>query len=69
MNSHNTKPEFSFYKTPVADKSEKETAKVINAKLNIDSNLTIDDDFDLGCDPYNATGQHVILKPKKSLKE
>lgn len=65
MNSHNTKPEFSSYKTPVADKSAEEEAKVISTRLNTDSKLEIDDDFDHGCDPYNATGQHVILKQKK----
>jgi len=69
MNSHNTKPDFSCYKTPVADDAAAEEAKVISTKLISDTELTINGDADYGCDPYNATGQHVILKQKKSLKE
>ena len=69
MNSHNTKPEFSYSKTPVTDDSVVEKAKVISAKLISDANLTIEADIDDGCDPYNTTGQHVILKAKKLPKE
>ena len=46
-----------------------EEAKVVGTKLITDAELTINDDADFGCDPYNATGQHVILKQKKSTKK
>jgi len=69
MNSHNAKAENSFYKTPVADDAAVEEAKVVGTKLITDAELTINDDADFGCDPYNATGQHVILKQKKSTKK
>jgi hypothetical protein len=69
MSSHNAKPEFSIYKTPVADDAAVEEARVISSKLVSDADLMIDDEFDHGCDPYNATGQHVILKQKKSPKK
>jgi len=69
MNSHNTKPAYSYSKTPVTDASAVKEAKVISAKLNSDANLTIEADIDDGCDPYNTTGQHVILKVKKLPKE
>jgi hypothetical protein len=69
MNSHNTKPEFLGYKTPAADDAAVKEARVISTKLISDAELTINDDADFGCDPYNATGQHVILKQKKSPKE
>ena len=69
MNSHNAKPVFSYYKTPVADDSALEEARVISSKLTGDANLTIDDDPEQGCDPYNATGQHIILRQKKLPKE
>lgn len=64
MNSHNARPAFSFHKTPVADDTAVEEAKVISTKLTTDANLTIDEDVEQGCDPYNATGQHVVLKQK-----
>jgi len=70
MNSHNTKPAFSTHKTPVADDSAVEEARVIGAKLIRDVDLTVDDsDPDQGCDPYNTTGQHVILQQKRSNRD
>ncbi len=68
MNSHNTKPAFSFHKTPVANDSALEEAKVISSKLTGEADLTINDDMEQGCDPYNATGQHLILRQKKRSK-
>lgn len=65
MNSHNTKPDFSFYKTPALDKDDIEAAKVISSRLSHDADLSIEEDMDAGCDPYNTTGQHVILMQKK----
>lgn len=64
MNSHNTKPEFSLYKTPVRDKDDVEEAKILSKRLSNDADLSIEDDPDAGCDPYNATGQHIILRQK-----
>jgi hypothetical protein len=69
MNSHNAKSAFSYHKTPVADDSALKEAEVISSKLTVDANLTIDEDPEQGCDPYNATGQHVILQQKKLPKE
>ena len=69
MNSHNVKPAFSSHKTPVADDSALKEAEVISSKLTSDANLTIDDDLEHGCDPYNATGQHIILRQKKLPKK
>ena len=64
MNSHNAKARFSFHKTPVTDEAAAEEAEVISSKLIQDTELSINDEADLGCDPYNATGQHVVLKKK-----
>lgn len=69
MNSHNPKPNIAFYRTPALDKDDIEEAKIVSARLSNDANLSIEDDPDIGCDPYNATGQHVILQQKKSPKE
>ena len=32
--------------------------------VKADVELTIDESFDLGSDPYNSTGRHVIMKSK-----
>jgi len=65
MNSHNTKVDFSFHKTPLADKSAEIEADTISAKLITGTGLAIDDAIDNGGDPYNTTGQHVILRQKQ----
>jgi hypothetical protein len=65
MNSHNTKPVFTFYKTPALGKDDIEEAKIVSARLTNDTNLSIEDDADAGFDPYNTTGQHLILRQKK----
>ena len=69
MNSHNTKPSFAFHKTPVVTDSDKEEAEVVSTSLTLDTDLAIADDGDSGCDPYNSTGQHVILRTKKPAAE
>lgn len=61
MNSHNPKPEMSHHKTPVASEDSIAAAKVLSSSLIVQTELSLDDDFDLGTDPYNSTGQHVIL--------
>lgn len=41
-------------------------AQILQAKLaSQSSDLSIADDTDLGGDPYNSTGQHIILKAKQ----
>lgn len=67
MSSHNTKAAFAFHKTPVVTDTDKEEAEVISTSLIIDSELTIADEHDTGCDPYNSTGQHLVIRPKKPL--
>lgn len=66
MSSHNAKADFAFHNpsTEVAAKASKTEGQPLPTA--IDASLTIDEDFDLGCDPYNATGQHVIVELKES---
>lgn len=64
MNSHNPKPEMSYHKTPAASKERIAAAKVLTSSLVVQAELSLDDDFDLGTDPYNSTGQHVVLSQK-----
>ena len=64
MNSHNTKPDFALHKTPILTEEVKLETKVARRSLLNHAELSIADDADNGCDPYNSTGQHVILKAK-----
>ena len=64
MNSHNTKPAYSFHKTPVVTDSDKDEAEVVSTSLVRNVDLKIAEDDGSGCDPYNSTGQHVVIKAK-----
>ena len=66
MKPQSSKPDTSFHKTPAPDKAKSE---VLSSTLIRDVDLAIDDDSEPDCDPYNATGQHVMLKLKNSPKE
>jgi hypothetical protein len=46
-----------------------DNVRVLDSKLGEIDELAIDEDFDLGGDPYNSTGQHVILELKKDDSE
>jgi hypothetical protein len=43
--------------------------RVLGSKLGEIDGLAIDENFDLEGDPYNSTGQHVILELKKHNSE
>lgn len=64
MSSHNTRTEFTFHKTPVVTEEAITEAEVISSALTMQTELALDDDYDLGTDPYNATGQHVVVGEK-----
>lgn len=57
-------------KAPIRVQSELwDNVRVLDSKLGEIDELAIDEDFDLGGDPYNSTGQHVILELKKDDSE
>lgn len=62
MNSHNTKTD-SVGK-PARVVAEKEDVRVIKSSLFEAADLSISKDDDKGSDPYNSTGQHVVIKSK-----
>jgi hypothetical protein len=69
MNSHNTKPAFDYHKTPVLTEEVKLETKTASRNLAKEAELSIADDVDASCDPYNSTGQHVILQAKLRRKD
>lgn len=62
MNSHNSE-------SLVGGKSISIRLRASREKSDRDSELTIADDPDLGCDPYNSTGRHVIMTTKIELED
>ena len=68
MNSHNTKPTFAFHKTPVVTDEDRDERKIVSTSLSA-ADLTIAEDANDFCDPYNSTGKHVVLKAKLSGKK
>jgi hypothetical protein len=62
MNSHNAKPESLIKNESVRTGTEKEDVRVIESRLVAANELSISEDCDQGSDPYNSTGQYVIIK-------
>jgi hypothetical protein len=50
-------------KTPVQVEIDlRNNVQVIDSEMNYADELTIDEDFESGGDPYNTTGSHMIIK-------
>ena len=45
------------------------SVRVLQLDLLEASDLAIADDFNTGSDPYNSTGQHVIIKSRMDLED
>lgn len=45
-----------------------ETKLPVVQKIDV-SSLEIDDSYDVDCDPYNSTGQHLVDAVKEKLEE
>lgn len=67
VNSHNT--DKAANDESVNMKPEKVELRVLNSDVENNDELTIDEEFDLGADPYNSTGRHVIIKPRIDLED
>ncbi len=64
MSSHNPKADSVVIPETVNIVSEREDVRVINSRLSRSSEISIAVDDDAGTDPYNSTGQHVIIKSR-----
>lgn len=69
MNSRNTNRQPDEKVEAVRIVAEKGDVRVIRSGLVGPQTLAISDDNDRGKDPYNSTGQHVILKTKSVSKD
>lgn len=68
MNSHNTKAESGPELKSVRIASDEDDVRVVSANLLEAAELSISEEDDKGSDPYNSTGQHVIIKVKIDLQ-
>lgn len=67
MNTFKTRP---AAKSPLQGETDlTNNVQVIHSELNEIDELSIDEDFDMGGDPYNSTGSHVILEQKKDAED
>ena len=69
MNSHNAKTEPDVSNEAAGTVADKEEVRVIESSLFEAADLSISKDDDKGSDPYNSTGQHVIIKPRIDLQD
>ena len=49
--------------------SDDGSVRILRADLVGENDLSIDEGFGLGGDPYNSTGRHGSIKPKTNLED
>ena len=64
MNSHNTKTNTVASNEAVRIETDHKDVRVLKSSLVDANDLSIADELDTGGDPYNSTGQHVVIKSK-----
>lgn len=69
MDSHNTKSDKVVTIEVVRSETDQDNVRVLQLDLIEANDLAIADDLDTGGDPYNSTGQHVIIEPKINLED
>ncbi len=69
MNSHNTKTDKVVSNELVRIVTDHKGVRVVKSELANASELSIADDFDTGGDPYNSTGQHVVIKSQIDIED
>lgn len=66
MSSHNATPDFVYHQ-PAAERVDvAEDAVSVHTPHEVSSGQAVDKDPDLGYDPYNTAGLHVVPKAKIS---
>lgn len=70
MDTPKTRPGASAHKSPLqVDTDLRDHVQILHSELSEIDELSIDEDFDMGGDPYNSTGSHVILQQQKKIEE
>lgn len=70
MNTQKTQQAADVRKLPVkVETGLRDNAQMLDSEVNEVDELTVDEDFSTGGDPYNSTGKHVIIKPEEDASE
>jgi len=69
MNLHNKKTEAIVSDEKVGTSADLEDVHVLGSELVDVNKLAIADEVDTGGDPYNSTGQHVVIKSQLEIDE
>jgi len=69
MNARNTETGTIVISKSVRNETDQKAPRVLKSKFVDENELSLADDYDIGGDPYNSTGQHVIVKPKTDIQE
>ena len=69
VDSHNTKTGKVVTHEVVGSETDQENVCVLQLDLIAANDLAIADDQNTGGDPYNSTGQHVIIKSRMDLED
>lgn len=69
MDSHDTKTDKVVTHEVVGSETDQENVRVLQLDLIAANDLAIADDQNTGGDPYNSTGQHVIITSRINLED
>ena len=69
MDSHDTKTDKAVTHEVVGSETDQENVRVLQLDLIAANDLAIADDQNTGGDPYNSTGQHVIITSRINLED
>ncbi len=69
VDSHNTKTGKVVTHEIVGSEADQENVRVLQLDLIAANDLAIADDQNTGGDPYNSTGQHVIITSRTNLED
>ena len=69
VDSHNTKSGKAVTHELVGSEADQENVRVLQLDLVAANDLAIADDQNTGGDPYNSTGQHVIITSRINLED
>jgi len=69
MNSHNTESDLVAGNEPADSVADEDEMRVTKASLFEAADLDVSEEDDKGSDPYNSTGQHVIIAVKSDLQD
>ena len=69
MISHRMKTSMVLSNEPVRIETDHKDMRVLKLEFVDADELSIVDDYDTGGDPYNTTGQHLVIKSRINIED